>query len=162
GSPRRGAAETAPRDEGARGARAPARADRRRPPDDARFARDRRRSPAAEVQAAQAAPPGDLRALRRLHVGHERERLLPVGAARAHVRAYLAARRPHVLAQSRAPPVLELRRFGDGRLRAVLRRSLRVLDDQAARAVRKRDRGPAAADDLAAHALALFPPAKRP
>ena len=52
-------------------------------------------------------------------------------------------RRPHVLAQPRAAPLLELRRLGDGRLRALLRRRVRVLDDQAARAVRERGRGPA-------------------
>ena len=45
-----------------------------------------------------------------------------------------------VLAQPRATALLELRRLGDGRLRALLRRRLRVLDDQAARAVRERDR----------------------
>ena len=53
------------------------------------------------------------------------------------------ARRPHVLDQPRAAPLLELRRLGDVRLRALLRRRLRVLDHQAARGVRERDRGPA-------------------
>ena len=50
---------------------------------------------------------------------------------------------PHLLAQPRAAPVLELRRLGDGRLRAPHDPRLRVLDDQAPRAVRRR-RSPAA------------------
>ena len=49
------------------------------------------------------------------------------------------ARRAHLLDQPRAEAVLELRRLGDVRLRAVLRRRLRVLDDEAARGVRERD-----------------------
>ena len=45
---------------------------------------------------------------------------------------------PHLLAEPRAQALLELRRLGDGRLRAVLRRRVRVLEHQAARDVRER------------------------
>ena len=51
------------------------------------------------------------------------------------------ARRAHVLDQPRAAALLELRRLRDVRVRAVLRRRLRVLDHQAARGVRERDSG---------------------
>ena len=44
--------------------------------------------------------------------------------------------RAHVLAQPRAAPVLELRRLGDRRLRAVLQ-GVRVLDDRPARGLRQ-------------------------
>ena len=47
---------------------------------------------------------------------------------------------PHLLAQPGAQALLELRRLGDGRVRALLRRRLRVLDDQAPRELRQRDR----------------------
>ena len=50
------------------------------------------------------------------------------------------ARRAHLLAQPGAAPVLELRRLGDGRLRAALHRGVRVLDHQAPRELRRRDR----------------------
>ena len=50
------------------------------------------------------------------------------------------ARRPDLLAQPRAAPVLELRRLGDGGLRAAHDRGVRVLDDQAPRALRRRRR----------------------
>ena len=53
----------------------------------------------------------------------------------------LGARRPHVLDESRATALLELRGLGHLRLRAVLRRRLRVLDDEAARGVRERAGG---------------------
>ena len=56
--------------------------------------------------------------------------------ARAPVRRRGRARRAHVLAQPRAAAVLELRRLGDRRLRAVLR-GLRVLDDAPARGLRE-------------------------
>ena len=56
--------------------------------------------------------------------------------ARRRLRARRRARRPHVLAQPRAAPVLELRRLRDRRLRAVLR-GLRVLDDAPARGLRE-------------------------
>ena len=45
---------------------------------------------------------------------------------------------PHLLDEPRAEALLELRRLGDGGLRALLRRRLRVLDHQAARGVRER------------------------
>ena len=62
----------------------------------------------------------------------------------AEVFAHVAERAgPHLLDEPRAAALLELRRLGDGRLRALLRRRLRVLDHQAARGVRERDRGPA-------------------
>ena len=67
--------------------------------------------------------------------------------ARRRLRRDRRARRPHVLAQPRAAPVLELRRLGDRRLRAVLR-GARVLDHprqledfEGARRGRTRDRG---------------------
>ena len=50
------------------------------------------------------------------------------------------ARRPHLLAQPRAEALLELRRLGDGGVRALLRRRLRVLDHQAPGELRQRDR----------------------
>ena len=53
-----------------------------------------------------------------------------------------AARRAHLLDQPRAAAVLELRRLGDVGVRAALRRRVRVLDDQAARGLRERDRRP--------------------
>ena len=52
-------------------------------------------------------------------------------------------RRAHALDQPRAEALLELRRLGDVRLRAVLHRRLRVLDHQAARDVRERPGRPA-------------------
>ena len=58
----------------------------------------------------------------------------------ADLRRDRRARRPHLLAQPRAEALLELRRLGDGRLRALLRRRLRVLDDQAPRELRQRGR----------------------
>ena len=55
---------------------------------------------------------------------------------------------PHLLAQPRAAPVLELRRLGDGGVRAPLRRRLRVLDYPAPRGLRQRGRGRHAAGRL--------------
>ena len=55
---------------------------RRRPPHDEGLARDRRRAAAPPLPAEAAAPPRDLRPLRRLDLGEQRERLLPLGAAR--------------------------------------------------------------------------------
>ena len=205
---------------------------RRRAPDDARLARDRRRAAAPALPAEAPAPARDLRALRRLDLGHARasvfflsvlhalhdsfrklrsfvfiERISEVtdifeherdfrtisradlharaasptspatpttagsgssssseisddldprstvivlGDARTNGREPHAevfapdrrAGRPHLLAQPRAEALLELRRLGDGRLRALLRRRLRVLDDQAPRELRQR-RSPA-------------------
>ena len=62
----------------------------------------------------------------------------PTAATRAPTSSptIAAQGRPHVLAEPRAAPVLELRRLGDLRLRAVLR-GLRVLDDPAARGLRQ-------------------------
>ncbi len=54
---------------------------------------------------------------------HQRPR-----APRRGLRPDLRARRPPLLAQPRAEALLELRRLSDGRLRALLRRRLRVLD----------------------------------
>ncbi len=56
---------------------------RRRAPHDARLAADRRRAGRAEVPAAPAPPPRDLRAVRRLHERHLGLGVLPLGAARA-------------------------------------------------------------------------------
>ena len=75
---------------------------------------------------------------------HPRATVIVLGDARtngrdprADVFARIAARAgPHVLAQPRAAAVLELRRLGDRRLRAVLR-GLRVLDDAPARGLRE-------------------------
>ena len=51
---------------------------RRRAPHDARVAADRRRAGRAQVPPAAPAPPGALRAVRRLHLGHQRVGVLPV------------------------------------------------------------------------------------
>ena len=75
---------------------------------------------------------------------HPRATVIVLGDARtngrdpaAHLFAAVAERAgPHVLAQPRAAAVLELRRLGDRRLRAVLR-GLRVLDDAPARGLRE-------------------------
>ena len=86
----------------------------------------------------------------------------------AQVLAQVAERAgPHLLDQPRAAPLLELRRLGDVRLRAVLRRRLRVLDDQAARGVRERDRGPAgsaadAPNRLPHGVIEPMPPGRQP
>ena len=68
---------------------------------------------------------------------HPRATVIVLGDARtngrdprADVFAASPPRRPHVLAEPRAAAVLELRRLGDRRLRALLR-GLRVLDDAA-------------------------------
>ncbi len=66
---------------------------------------------------------------------HQRPR-----APRGDLRHDRRARRTHVLAQPRTAPVLELRRLGHGRVRALLRRRLRVLDHQAPRGLRQRHR----------------------
>ena len=66
---------------------------------------------------------------------HERPR-----PPRRRLRPAHRARRPHLLAQPGAAPLLELRRLGDGRLRAPHDRGVRVLDDQAPRALRRRGR----------------------
>ena len=66
---------------------------------------------------------------------HQRPR-----AARRDLRRDRRARRPHLLAQPGAEALLELRRLGDGGLRALLRRRLRVLDDEAPGELRQRDR----------------------
>ena len=83
GPPRRRPAQAPAGDARPRAARAQARGDRRHAPDDARLAGDRRRAAAAQVPAEAPAPAGDLRALRRLDLGHLGERLLPLGPARA-------------------------------------------------------------------------------
>ena len=75
---------------------------------------------------------------------HPRATVIVLGDARtngrdpaaAPVRRRRRARGPHVLAQPRAAAVLELRRLGDLRLRALLR-GLRVLDDAPARGLRE-------------------------
>ena len=75
---------------------------------------------------------------------HPRATVIVLGDARtngrdprgARVRPRGRARRPHVLAQPRAEAVLELRRLGDRRLRALLR-GVRVLDDAPARGLRE-------------------------
>ena len=75
---------------------------------------------------------------------HPRATVIVLGDARTNGRdpaahlfaARRRARRAHVLAQPRAAAVLELRRLGDRRLRAVLR-GLRVLDDAPARGLRE-------------------------
>ena len=66
---------------------------------------------------------------------HQRPR-----AARRGLRPGRGAGRAPVLAQSRAEALLELRRLGDGRLRAPLRRRLRVLDHPAPGELRQRRR----------------------
>ena len=198
---------------------------RRRAPHDARVAGDRRRPGRHQDQAGPPAPPGDLRAVRRLDHRHERVGVLPLSVmhalhdsfrkmrsfvfierisevtdvfpkerdfkavreaigrdagvadisgytdygrvwtefraarrgrpapardghrprrrahqrprpARRHLRPDRREGRPHVLAQPRAAPVLELRRLGDLRLRGALR-GVRVLDDPAARGLRQ-------------------------
>ena len=81
--PRGRPAQAPPGDARPRAARAPARRGRRHAPDDARLARDRRRAAAPALPAEAPAPAGDLRALRRLDLGHLGERLLPLGPARA-------------------------------------------------------------------------------
>ena len=53
----------------------------------------------------------------------------------------LRARRAHLLAQPRAAPLLELRRLGDGRVRAPLHGRLRVLDHPPPGELRERGRG---------------------
>src|SRR5581483_854849 len=229
GPPRRGPAQAPPGDARARAARPRPRPRRGHPPDDASVARDRRRSAATEVPAQAAAAPGDLRALRRVHLGHLGERLLPLrpprpprrlpqapqlrvhraglrghghlrartrlrrdlgphlergrgrGRLRLHgLRARLAgagradrrrprsaldvhrarrrahqrpraprrrlrpdhrARRQDVLAEPRAPPLLELRRLGNGCLRAPRHRRLRVLDNPPPGGLRERRGG---------------------
>ena len=81
---------------------------------------------------------------------HPRATVIVLGDARTNGRDPRAdifardrrARRPHVLAQPRAAPVLELRRLRDPRLRAVLR-GLRVLDDAPARGLRQGAHAPA-------------------
>ncbi len=76
--------------------------------------------------------------------------------ARGHLRADRRARRAHVLAEPRAAAVLELRRLGDRRLRAALRR-LRVLDDTAARGLRARARPSGRGDDAVASSESNHP-----
>ena len=66
---------------------------------------------------------------------HERPR-----APRRRLRPGRRARRPHLLAQSRAAPLLELRRLGDGRVRAPLHDRVRVLDDPPPGGLRERGR----------------------
>ena len=91
---------------------------------------------------------------------HPRATVIVLGDARtngrdpaAHVFAQVAERAgPHVLAQPRAAAVLELRRLGDRRLRAVLR-GLRVLDDAPARGLREGAHAPGArVSESTAHA----------
>ena len=89
------------------------------------------RVPRGDLLRPRSALDGD-RARRR---AHQRPRPAPRG-----VRPSLRAGRADLLAQPRAAPLLELRRLGDGRLRAAHDGVLRVLDDQAPRAVRRRDR----------------------
>ena len=75
---------------------------------------------------------------------HPRATVIVLGDARTNGRdpradvfaAHRGARRAHVLAQPRAAAVLELRRLGRPRVRAVLR-ALRVLDDAPARGLRQ-------------------------
>ena len=75
---------------------------------------------------------------------HPRATVIVLGDARTNGRDPRAdifatdrrARRPHVLAEPRAAPVLELRRQRDRRLRAALR-GVRVLDDGPARGLRQ-------------------------
>ena len=55
---------------------------RRRAADDARLAGDRRRAAAPALPAEAPAAAGDLRPLRRLHLGHLGQRLLPLGPPR--------------------------------------------------------------------------------
>ena len=81
--PRGRPAQAAAGDARPRAARAPARVGRRHAADDARLAGDRRRAAAAALPAQAPAAARDLRALRRLHLGHLGERLLPLGPARA-------------------------------------------------------------------------------
>ena len=66
---------------------------------------------------------------------HQRPR-----APRRGLRPGRRARRPPLLAQPRAEALLELRRLGDGRLRALLRRRLRVLDHPPPGELRQRRR----------------------
>src|SRR4029079_11517015 len=69
--PPRGLADEAPPgDPRARAARPPQGTDGRRAADDARLAGDRRRAAAAALPPEAPAPARDLRALRRLHLGH--------------------------------------------------------------------------------------------
>ena len=65
-----------------RAARASQGSDRRRAPNDARLARNGRRTASAQASSQAPAPTRDLRAVRRLDLGHVGERLLPLGAAR--------------------------------------------------------------------------------
>ncbi len=83
GAPRGRPAEAPDRHPGPRAAGAQQRADRGRAPHDALLAGDRRRAAAAALPAEAPAATRDLRPLRRLDLRQQRQRLLPLGAARA-------------------------------------------------------------------------------
>ena len=90
---------------------------------------------------------------------HPRATVIVLGDARTNGRDPRAdvfaqrrrARRAHVLAQPRAAPVLELRRLGGARVRAVLR-AVRVLDDAPARGLREGAHAPRACVGTCPHA----------
>ena len=87
---------------------------------------------------------------------HQRPR-----AARRGLRPGGRARRPPLLAQPRAEALLELRRLGDGRLRAPLRRRLRVLDHPPPGELRQRRRRRRAGGGLSQAGSRLFPDDRR-
>ena len=104
GAPRRRAAQAPADDAGHENTRPQAPRARRRAPHDARLARDRRRAGRPELPAAPPAAARDLRALRRLDVGHERERLLPLACCtRCTTRSARCARSSSSSGSARSP-----------------------------------------------------------
>ena len=115
---------------GDRDLRARARLPRRRPADLERGRRRRRLRLHRLRPGLARVPRRDLRRARPA-LDRDRPRRCPHQRPRAPRRGLRPGRRagrPAVLAQPRAEALLELRRLGDGRLRALLRRRLRVLD----------------------------------
>ena len=116
---------------------------RRRRPEDLQRGRRRRRLRLHRLRPRLArVPDRDLRRPRPA-LDRDRARRRPHQRPRAPRRGLRPGRRagrPPVLAQPRAEALLELRRLGDGRLRALLRRHLRVLDHPAPGELRQRRR----------------------
>ena len=110
GASRRGPAAPATGHTGSAGTRAPPPRARGRQAHDARLAADRRGAGRAQVPATPAAPPGDIRAVRRLDERDLGVGVLPVGAARAArlvppdalVRVHRADQRGHRHLRTRA------------------------------------------------------------
>ena len=127
GAPRGGAAAPTPGHAGQAEPRSPPPRARGRASHDARLPANRRRAGRAALPPAPSTPPGDLRAVRRLHQRHLRFGVLPVGAARtarlvsqdALVRVHRADQRGHrrVRARARLPrgDRAHLKRRGRGR-----------------------------------------------